>query len=298
MLEQLQRDMPMGLWMVTRVEGDDWILLATADRGYDVGDGTVLRWSDSFCSRMVEGHGPRVAPTGSADPAYTDAPIGAALPIGSYVGVPLVDGEGHLFGTLCAIDPEPADPGIGQRLPQVELMARLLGSVLAADLRADAEQRRAERAETEAQTDGLTGVGNRRGWDTVLAAEERRCSRFGDAAAVVVIDLDGLKTVNDRDGHLAGDRLILATADVLKRSVTPEDYVARIGGDEFALLLAGADARRAESVSAAITRALTTAGIAAATGVAVRDHAGTLLDAFRLADERMYAVKRAARAAG
>jgi hypothetical protein len=51
-----------GLWMVTRVDGDDWIVLAAEDHGYGVTAGNLFRWSDSFCSRMVIGSGPRVAP--------------------------------------------------------------------------------------------------------------------------------------------------------------------------------------------------------------------------------------------
>ena len=51
-----------GLWMVTRTEGEDWIVLQSEDHGYGVKPGTVFRWADSFCSEMVKGNGPRIAP--------------------------------------------------------------------------------------------------------------------------------------------------------------------------------------------------------------------------------------------
>ena len=77
------------LWMVTRTEGEDWIVLHVEDHGYGVRPGTVFRWSDSFCSRMVQGLGPRVAPDAAGVPAYAEAPIGRQVRIGAYIGLPL-----------------------------------------------------------------------------------------------------------------------------------------------------------------------------------------------------------------
>ena len=69
-LDRLRQQAPLGLWMVTRTWGDDWVILSTKGGGYDITDGTVLRWSDSFCSRMVRGEGPRIAPRTAEVPAY------------------------------------------------------------------------------------------------------------------------------------------------------------------------------------------------------------------------------------
>ena len=78
-----------GLWMITRTEGNDWIVLQAEDHGYGVSAGTVLRWSYSFCSEMVKGNGPRIAPDSAEVPAYVRAPIGQQVPIRAYVGIPL-----------------------------------------------------------------------------------------------------------------------------------------------------------------------------------------------------------------
>ena len=165
------------LWMVTRTEGDDWIVLQREDHGYEVPQGAVFRWADSFCSQMVAGRGPRVAPCSAEVPVYANAPISRQVQIGAYVGVPLDRGDGSLFGTLCAIHPE-AQPGeILAEQPLIELLAGLLCTLLESELRATEQVRLMERAEAEALTDALTGLYNRRGWERLLAGEEERCRR-------------------------------------------------------------------------------------------------------------------------
>lgn len=131
-LSFLHLRMGFGLWMVTRTEGEDWIVLQAEDHGYGVTEGTVFRWADSFCSRMVEGDGPRVAPDSDSVPAYATAAIGRHVKIGAYVGVPLRRGDGSLFGTLCAIDPQIQAESIVEEQQLIELLAGLLSTLLAA----------------------------------------------------------------------------------------------------------------------------------------------------------------------
>ena len=101
----------------------------------------------------------------------------------------------------------------------------------------------------EARTDALTGLPNRLAWQEILEAEEDRRSRYGHPVTIVSADLDQLKATNDRDGHAAGDRLICTAAGLLKRHARSVDRVARVGGDEFYVLLPETDAggRRATS---------------------------------------------------
>ncbi|WP_295994039.1 hypothetical protein [Rugamonas sp.] len=82
------------LWMVTRAEGEDWIVLHADDHGYGVRAGQVYRWTDSFCSRMVRGLGPRVAPDSARVDSYAAAPIGRLVDIGAYIGIPLTRADG------------------------------------------------------------------------------------------------------------------------------------------------------------------------------------------------------------
>ncbi|MGE7197326.1 GGDEF domain-containing protein [Brevundimonas naejangsanensis] len=117
---------------------------------------------------------------------------------------------------------------------------------------------RAERAEALADHDVLTPALNRRGFMTVLARNLAYCRRHGVEAALLYLDLDGFKGVNDGLGHAAGDAALIAVAELLLANVRESDAVGRMGGDEFTVVLmnAGADEGRekARRLSEALNR--------------------------------------------
>ncbi|MBD1913889.1 MULTISPECIES: sensor domain-containing diguanylate cyclase [unclassified Leptolyngbya] len=287
-LQFLHRRMGFQLWMLTRTQGNDWIVLSANDHGYDVKPGDVFQWSDSFCSRMVEGNGPNIAPRCQLIPAYASAPIGRKIPIGAYVGLPLYSPDGSLFGTLCAIDPNPQSEHLQTELAMLELLVLLLSSLLHQELQAQENLRLKQKAEAEAQLDILTGIYNRRGWHYLLEAEEMRCSRYGLTAGIVVIDLDNLKQTNDQQGHAAGDRLLQRTAYTLQTNVRPCDIVSRIGGDEFAILIVESSREDSERVVQRIQHNLARAQISASLGWAMRSPTARLQEALEQADKAMY----------
>lgn len=290
----LHRKLGFDLWMVTRTEGDDWIVLQSEDHGYGVEPGTVFRWADSFCSRMVKGNGPRIAPRSDLVPAYAAAPIGRQVQIKAYVGLPLVFADGSLFGTLCAIHPTAQPQSILQEQELVELLGALLSTILQIELKSQEEVRRSERLQTEALSDALTGLYNRGGWDRLIGAEENRCRRYGHAAAILVVDLDGLKQVNDTKGHAAGDALILRAGSALREATRSIDIVARLGGDEFGILGVECDRAGGETLLERVRTGLNGAGVRASIGFAMRDPSAGLSEAWKTADQRMYEAKRRA----
>ncbi len=85
--------------------------------------------------------------------------------------------------------------------------------------------------------DALTGLANRRHFESVLARELDRVARAGEPALLLMLDIDHFKRVNDSRGHVAGDLVIRAVADALMHCVRPMDTVARVGGEEFAIAL-------------------------------------------------------------
>ncbi len=99
------------------------------------------------------------------------------------------------------------------------------------------ERRSRRAAEHAALADPLTGVANRLAFDQRLADEWQRARRFGHPFAVLMIDLDGFKQVNDQRGHTTGDRVLRVVAQQLLERVRATDALARIGGDEFAVIL-------------------------------------------------------------
>ena len=106
--------------------------------------------------------------------------------------------------------------------------------------------RTSSRLREEATHDPLTGLLNRKGLEEAVYRTERLSLRNREPTALVHIDLDAFKTVNDSEGHLAGDRVLVRCAEVWSAGIRPQDVLARAGGDEFVLLVAGADVEQAE----------------------------------------------------
>ena len=288
----LHRRLGFDLWVVTRTEGEDWIVLQSVDHGYDVAPGRVFRWADSFCSEMVKGNGPRIAPLAEEIPAYAAAPIGRQVKIKAYVGVPLVLEDGSLFGTLCAIHPSSQPVSIVDERELLELLAAMLSTILQAELRATKEARRSEKLQAEALSDSLTHLYNRRGWDGLLAAEEDRCRRYGHPAAILIVDINELKLVNDVKGHAAGDALIVRTGAALRQAARSLDIVARLGGDEFGILSAECDRTGGEALLKRVRETLIEADVKASIGLAMRNPTLGLKGAWEAADQLMYEEKR------
>lgn len=147
-------------------------------------------------------------------------------------------------------------------------------------------------AYADASTDVLTGAGSRRLWERTLEVEEQRCARYGHPACVVAIDLDGLKQENDTHGHRAGDDLLRAAATALVKASRATDLVARVGGDEFAILAVDTDLATGRVLVERLAHALKRAGVRASLGLAERTSEHGLDAAWSEADRRMYATKR------
>ncbi len=148
-----------------------------------------------------------------------------------------------------------------------------------------------ERFAELSRRDGLTGLLNRRGWNECIQAEERRARRYGHPACVLIADLDGLKRVNDEQGHQAGDQLIQRAARALQAAVRDIDQVARIGGDEFAVLAVECTPAHQQHLLVRMEQVLHTAGIEVSWGVAECMLGDQLSDTVAEADRRMYAMK-------
>ncbi len=213
--------------------------------------------------------------------------------------VPLVapDGDGaRAVGRLTASRPVP-------RVGPASVRSRGMGAIreVAADGGAALARIEAvERLERLTLADALTGLGNRRAFDEALSSEAARASRAGEALGLIMLDVDHFKRVNDRHGHQAGDAALVTVARALDRTARAGDRACRIGGEEFALLLPGADAAAAavvaERIRTAIANAATPAGpVTVSLGVASTGPGGDVDDLVREADANLYAAKERGR---
>ena len=156
-------------------------------------------------------------------------------------------------------------------------------------------QRVTERALTLSETDDLTQLGNARAFDLHIGDLAKRRQQF----ALMYMDVDGLKKVNDHLGHGAGDAALRRVATVLQASMRPKDQAARLGGDEFTLLLPGADPEVARAVAERVLSGLAAENehlepahrVSASIGIVPDAQRFTTTEAVRAADTAMYASK-------
>ena len=207
-----------------------------------------------------------------------------------------------------------ADPGKDKRSGAAAKMprppSRAIVMRLAAEVDALATQLKDSRAriqdlEARVDVDPLTDVLNRRGFERELKRSLAYVKRYGTSAALIYVDLDGFKPVNDRHGHGAGDLVLKAVAAALLRGVRASDLVARVGGDEFAVLLWNVNGTEAAAKAAALEAAVyatpvrwnaSTLVVGASAGVALLGALDTPAEVIARADAAMYARKHGRRA--
>jgi diguanylate cyclase (GGDEF)-like protein len=207
-----------------------------------------------------------------------------SYPVWSMLAVAVAD-----VGTCLAVGLSDGGADVSRAL----VLTGLLGAAAAmCALQARDHERQREALELVSRTDPLTGVLNRRGFEERLGSAMRMAERSAEPVALLLLDLDGFKPVNDRDGHAAGDLLLQWVAHRIAACVRPGDVVGRIGGDEFAVVAPGVGAREAAELAARIVRTLEER-IGASIGVADYPSDGTTTDDLhRRADEGLYSAKR------
>lgn len=188
---------------------------------------------------------------------------------------------------LIASAPEADD----ERRATVEHTAALISELVAADARATQAETLARRALELAGVDPLTQLGNRRTWRRALDDEARRATRYGTPTTLVVVDLDGLKRLNDEQGHAAGDAYLQRGAQSVRAAARSVDVICRLGGDEFGVIAAQTGADGAARLEVRLRAALAAAEVAASVGIATALDGG-LDAAWEDADARMYDDKR------
>jgi diguanylate cyclase (GGDEF)-like protein len=192
------------------------------------------------------------------------------------------------------------------RRPSRSAAMQLAAELERLELELAAARSRMSALEACAEIDPLTELVNRRGFERELTRALAYVKRYGASAAIVYLDLDGFKPINDRHGHAAGDAVLKAAAMVLVRHVRGSDLVARIGGDEFVVLLWHIDEQDAQTKARALEAAVAhmtathggaTLSIGASAGAGMLLPLDTPASVLERADRAMYARKSARRTA-
>jgi diguanylate cyclase (GGDEF)-like protein len=219
------------------------------------------------------------------------------------IAVPLLDERGTVVGAIETYRDVTAESRIQENYRRLLEQEREQKGLLQAEVarqtvelaKANAELRKTlAEVSRLAVTDGLTGLYNRRQFDEHLGDQIDRARRRGSALALLLFDLDHFKRVNDTHGHPAGDQTLKGFADVLRQSVRDDDLAARIGGEEFAVVLPGADPASALAVGERVRVRVKTVGLltTASGGVAAYPRDGTTkADLLRAADRALYSAK-------
>jgi diguanylate cyclase (GGDEF)-like protein/PAS domain S-box-containing protein len=156
------------------------------------------------------------------------------------------------------------------------------------------QQARLREAQAQAYADDLTGLANRRAWDAQVPREIARARRSGTPLSVAMLDLDGLKAINDAKGHQAGSNALKHAAAAWSGAVRESDMVARFGGDEFAVVMPDSTLEQALAAAERL-RAAIGPGLTTSVGVAQWDREESAQALVERADSALYAAKRAGR---
>jgi diguanylate cyclase (GGDEF)-like protein len=212
---------------------------------------------------------------------------------------PALVGLGVLYGGALAVMGMTFENAVGRFI--VVLSVSAMTAIAARALRRHVD-RLVERLHSLARTDPLTKLLNRRAFDERLAEELRRTLRTGEPFALLLGDIDHFKSINDRLGHAAGDAALVSVAELLTEGLRTVDAVARVGGEEFAVILPGTDVEGGVEVAERLRLALRTTTehdgepLTISFGVAEAPlHGSTADDLLRAADNGLYAAKAGGR---
>lgn len=218
-----------------------------------------LPLEDSFCAVVAPENQVCVVSDTEADPRFADHPLVTKRPkFRFYASYPLHDTNGLAVGTFCVFDRKPRQFSSAD-MESLHDLGEMAQRELIADLLTDAQSELISKlgaARREAMFDPLTRVWNRRGATALLKSTLIKGREQNSDVGICLLDLDDFKFINDSYGHQTGDHVLRSVAATLVKCLRPDDVVCRYGGDEFLLILPGADDSQVAMVAERARRAI------------------------------------------
>lgn len=271
-------------------------------------EGDVVNWSDSLCKQLFDIQLSQSA----AIPELFPASTGAALGMQSFFALP-VQSQGKTIGTLCGASTETLV--ISEHVfSSLKLIADALAYQMALDQQMQLQQKKvkvaektidklyhqAQQMENLAHTDELTGLDNRRAFQTRFEQYQLQSASNGTELALMMIDIDEFKQLNDQHGHETGDLALQQLGSVLAAVARQSDIACRLGGDEFVLAAADTTAEGllhlAERVQQQFKQQMQQSGLESSLSIGIASTAESTLDQLlQRADQALYKAKELGR---
>lgn len=297
--------LPIGI--VSRVENDTYDVeyVWTDMEGISPGD-TFTLWQ-TYCVQTLAADDVLATARAGEDDRFKGHPCYDNFALESYIGVPLTIND-QVYGTLNFSGPKPRERGFNTLdMELLRVMGDAVRQILVKLQEAENQARERQSLSRRAYTDGLTGLANRAALDETLEALREQFRQHASPVSFAVLDLDHFKQINDQYGHPGGDVVLTSIAAALRSRFRQGDTVGRLGGEEFLVILRGADVTAAATIMEAVRAHIESLEIAiegmtqpvkVTTSVGVAELQGQDLRRpclYRRADEALYMAKREGR---
>ena len=255
-LDSLHDRLGFRAWMVTKLCGDDLVVLNVVDKAEKTRSGDWMPWSESLCSLMVAGLGPRLAPSTAEIDVYRQALVSRNDSLAAYMGVPVRDPWGGLVGTLCGVSDEPVDPTSADHFPALESAASELAVLYKIENERQSDGRRLLATNIGCVGRDQNGLFDSAAWAILTQAEEARHRVLRNAVAFGSVKV--CACYHDQ------------AATQLANHIGHRGVATSFAKGEFGLMYVGMDSKGIAQESAALRRDLTSIGVASS--VSLRAH--------------------------
>jgi len=290
LLASLQDFVPMRLWMVSRITGGRWTVIGAEDRSGQIKTGASFSSADPFYRYLAMSRHPCFREDASAahDPAMPHEWAGMA--IRAYIGYPLISHRKEVLATLCGIDEQRQPPFTLRQRRLVATSARTIGLLLTHSRSLHESRRFKRQLKPPAEIDQLTGLPNLLAWQNMIEKEQAVLMQHGENALVAIVEVQE-PVQGDMISLPEWDKNALRDAALLKSQLRDSDTIARVGVNRYALLMRRVTEEQEQHLFEKIRRGFSEAGVAIAIGYAMLLPSGSLAEAVRMADIRMYNAK-------